>query len=244
MKNYEAYIFDLYGTLIDIHTDEYSLSFWKKVRDLFSMYGADYQAADLRDAYFAEIKRQETQKQQTGHLIEIEIGEVFRTLLQEKGVFPDREQIEDIALQFRRDSTTHLRLYAGTEELLMSLHRHGGQVYLLSNAQTLFTMPELRQCGLDQLFDDIVISSATGYRKPDKIFFQFLLHKHHLTPENCLMIGNDLYADIAGAQATGMDSYYVHSALSPKCATSSIVPTYRQDKMDLNHLQRNLIRFT
>ena len=28
MKNY---IFDLYGTLIDIHTDEQSLSFWKKL---------------------------------------------------------------------------------------------------------------------------------------------------------------------------------------------------------------------
>ncbi len=36
------YIFDLYGTLIDIHTSESKASLWKEVALLFSMNGVPY----------------------------------------------------------------------------------------------------------------------------------------------------------------------------------------------------------
>ena len=39
MKEYENYIFDLYGTLVDIHTDEWKTSFWKKVSQIFLVHG-------------------------------------------------------------------------------------------------------------------------------------------------------------------------------------------------------------
>jgi putative hydrolase of the HAD superfamily len=244
MKSYDAYIFDLYGTLIDIHTDESSMAFWHKIRELFRMYGADYDAKELKNIYFETIRKQEDRKTENDHLVEIEISIVFQEMFKRKGAALNEKQLHEVAWHFRRDSTTHLRLYAGAVELLKTLRSSGSRIFLLSNAQTLFTLPELQQSGLDQLFDDIVISSAVGYRKPDTAFFQFLLRKHYLLPENCLMVGNDLYTDIAGAQATGMDSYYIHSALSPKNEISDIVPTYRQNKMDLKRLRHILMNFT
>ena len=241
MKNYDAYIFDLYGTLIDIHTDEYALAFWRKIRELFHMYGAEYDTRELRNAYFETIRKQEKQRAQEGHLIEIEISEVFQEMFKKKGIVPDEKRIKEIAWQFRQSSTSHLRLYVGAKELLETLRFHGRKIYLLSNAQCLFTVPELKETGLYELFDDIVISSDVGYRKPDILIFKYLLKKQHLDPENCLMIGNDLLADAAGATEAGMDSYYIRSALSGSDDHVMFHPTYHQDHMDLRLLKRNLL---
>lgn len=47
--NYENYIFDLYGTLIDIHTDEEEKALWKALAKFYRAHGA---------FYFADIKRE------------------------------------------------------------------------------------------------------------------------------------------------------------------------------------------
>ena len=39
---YKNYIFDLYGTLVDINTDEWSAQLWKKMAILYGYYGAAY----------------------------------------------------------------------------------------------------------------------------------------------------------------------------------------------------------
>ena len=242
MKSYDAYLFDLYGTLIDIHTDEYSTAFWCKIRELFHSCGAEYDPKLLRNTYFNTISEQEKQKAEDGHPIEIEIGDVFQELFNRKGISLNQEQLPEIAWQFRQDSTSHLRLYAGTIGLLETLHSSGKQVYLLSNAQSLFTLPELKKTGLYDLFDDIIISSDICYRKPDPVIFELLLKKHDLKAEDCLMIGNDLETDILGANMMGMDSYYIRSALSGPETESEATPTYRQDHMDLRYLTHILLK--
>ncbi|MBR4461105.1 MAG: HAD family hydrolase [Erysipelotrichaceae bacterium] len=241
MKSYDAYLFDLYGTLIDIHTDESSMAFWRKIREFFHMYDADYDPKELRDAYFKTVREQEEQKTENGHLIEIEIGDVFQKLFKRKGIVVNKHTIKDIAWQFRQNSTSHLRLYAGAMELLDALRSSRKQVYLLSNAQSLFTLPELKMTGLYDMFDDIVISSEVGYRKPDPFIFESLLKKHDLKTENCLMIGNDLQTDTQGAHAIGMDSFYIRSALSGSETKNRNIPEYMLDHMDLRLLLRKLL---
>ena len=59
MKNY---IFDLYGTLVDIRTDEWSEHIWDKIALYFSAHGAEYKGVDLKESYFAAIQ-EEQQKQ-------------------------------------------------------------------------------------------------------------------------------------------------------------------------------------
>ena len=39
-KHYENYVFDLYGTLVDIHTDEEPRELWEKLVLFFGYYGA------------------------------------------------------------------------------------------------------------------------------------------------------------------------------------------------------------
>ena len=56
---YQNYIFDLYGTLVDIHTDESKSSLWKKIAVYFSAQGAAYTGKELKERYFALIGAEE-----------------------------------------------------------------------------------------------------------------------------------------------------------------------------------------
>ena len=42
-----------------------------------------------------------------------------------------------------------------------------------------------------------------------------MLEEHQLDPSKCLMIGNDRQTDIAGAKAAGLDTFYMHTELTP-----------------------------
>ena len=240
MKEYDTYIFDLYGTLIDIRTDEWKACFWKKNQKLFSQYGADYQWEELRDAYFKTVGKKEEKMKEEGHHIEIDIADVFCSLLYDKGAAADDETIGKIAEAFRKNSICHIRLYAGAKDLLKTLHDLKKKVFLLSNAQELFTMKELKDLGISDLFDGIFISSACGYRKPDPAFMEALIKRYGLDVKKCLMIGNDLYDDVGIADMTGMDSYYVEDGLSSKRKTDSFA-TYVQTGMDLSLLKKRIV---
>ncbi len=218
---YRNYIFDLYGTLVDIHTDEYKDELWQALCPLLAEDGVSYQPEELRRAYHEEVRRQEALLRKalrdTGHTgePELEIGSVFRRLVSAKGVCLDGQEIAALARTFRILSTEKLRLFDGAEALLRRLKADGKGVYLLSNAQRLFTGPELSSLGLNGYFDGILLSSDAGVKKPDPRFYQMLLRQYRLRAEDCLMTGNDDLADCHGAAAVGMDSCYICTEQSP-----------------------------
>ncbi|MBE5996788.1 MAG: HAD family hydrolase [Lachnospiraceae bacterium] len=223
MKNYDAYVFDLYGTLVDIHTDETQPKVWKILSRRFRDHGADYTDKELRKCYLQEIKSDEAQirikKQIENENIlypEPDLARVLHCLFRNRGVNADDSLIAETASALRDAAMCHIRLYAGVREMLQSLKKAGKKVILLSNAQRLFTIPEMDKLGiLDGYFDEILISSDIGAKKPDPYFYRQLFCKEDLIPEKCLMIGNDLRCDIEGAKEAGMDAFYILSGLSP-----------------------------
>lgn len=48
---YKNYVFDLYGTLIDINTDEWSIELWEKMAVYYGYKGAIYTAEELNEEY-------------------------------------------------------------------------------------------------------------------------------------------------------------------------------------------------
>ena len=253
MKHYDAYIFDLYGTLVDIHTDENKISLWRQTADFYTSHGAEYEAGELKQACYGKVRAAEQEAKAAENrgkahesCPEIDLGEVFRQLFLEKGVPADEGMVVEATDVFRRGATTHIRTYAGAHELLDALRESGSKVYLLSNAQRLFTLPELRNLGLLERFDDIFISSDYGCKKPDVRFFQELIDRHSLDASKCLMIGNDPVCDILGGRNAGMDTYYIHSALSPQPAPplhgrGKLMATYYQMEMNLRRVKRRLL---
>ena len=206
---YQNYIFDLYGTLVDIHTDEGNLKLWRKMAAAYKKYGAVYTPAKMRKTY--ELLVKEAQKE----VDEILIEPVFEKMFTMQNVTVDDETVVEMCHLFRKTSTEYIRLYPKVLESLDLLRKKGYRLWLLSNAQEVFTRYELRHLGLWAAFDGIYISSSFGFRKPDVRFFRSLLEEQQLDPKQCLMIGNDRETDIAGAKAAGLDTFYMHTALTP-----------------------------
>ena len=206
------YIFDLYGTLCDIHTNESKASLWKNMAGIYRSFGAPYDAKTLRKSYL-RLCGEETEALQTevGENEEIEIRNVFQKLFEEKGVYPEKELVEYVGVTFRVLSRSVLYVYDGIFDLLDEIHKCGGKVFLLSNAQNVFTVPELKGLGLYEKLDGIYISSDKRIKKPNPKFLEGLIEEFGLQKVESIMIGNDRTTDIAIANACGIDSLYIHS---------------------------------
>lgn len=109
-----------------------------------------------------------------------------------------------IANAFRSLSMRRFRLYPGTLKTLKALRQRGDQVFLLSNAQAVFTRPELEMTGLLPVFNGTYISSEKGMKKPQPEFMQALLDEYHLDPAETMMVGNDTWSDVAVALPCGV----------------------------------------
>lgn len=245
---YQNYIFDLYGTLVDIHTREDSPLVWEKLALFLGYHGAVYTPEELQEAYGRLIRRQQklasidaagygrergdgkaADKTAGNHegYPEIQIKTVFEGLYREKGVEADENLAIHTGQMFRALATEYIRLYPGVKELLEKLQKQGKGIYLLSNAQKIFTEYELYMLEIARYFNGILISSEYGVKKPDIRFFEILLETYCLDPKTCIMIGNDALCDIEGAKQVGMDTCYIHSNISPP-GDSNVEATYVQ----------------
>lgn len=221
------YIFDLYGTLVDIHTNEAKASLWKNMAMVFSMMGAKYTPEELRKEYRRQAagecrkqllltKDRFKDNELTENEIEIQLEEVFGSLLKDKGIEADRELIAYLGMVFRSLSLSYIRLYEGVPELLQRLGKKGKRCYLLSNAQRMFTEPEMKMLGIYEEFDGILYSSDMGVKKPSFHFYDALFKKYGLKKEESIMVGNEYAADIVGSAAYGIKSIYIFTAQSGK----------------------------
>ena len=138
---YENYIFDLYGTLVDIHTDESKPSLWKNMAQYMTLQGAPYQPVELRKAYGKYIDELRVTPE-----TEVNLALSLRKLYTEKGITPTSEMIAHWALMFRTLSLKYVRLFDGAKEVLQELHRRKKKVYLLSNAQRLLPSGMIPMC--------------------------------------------------------------------------------------------------
>lgn len=240
---YDNYLFDLYGTLVDIHTDEQQAQVWERLSVFYGYYGAEYEPKELEEAYFEVIDRQEGVLKGDNHEMfpELQIEDVFLELFIQKNVKADMTLAVHAGQFFRILSTEYIRLYDGAVELLQFLKENGKKVYLLSNAQRIFTEYEMRFLGIYDLFDNVYISSDFRCKKPDIDFYNALLREEKLERNKTIMIGNDHRCDIEGAANAGLDSFYIHSNISPEVKDfSTIKSTYLLKEMDLKKVQEML----
>ncbi len=212
---YQNYIFDLYGTLLDIRTDEVSDTVWNQFASWLCDQGVSYCGDELKEAYLKEVGKLSTVKTVFKYS-EIDLEKVFATLYLRKKPDATKKEIWEAGEMFRKISTVMIAPYQNTFFVLKSLREAGKKIFLLSNAQRIFTWRELEESGLLPYFDDVFISSDEGCKKPDVHFFERLIEKHQLICSESIMIGNDGSTDIIGAKAVGLDACYLKTAISPK----------------------------
>ena len=217
---YQDCIFDLYGTLVDIHTDEERPQLWEDLAAWYREHGAPYAPEELQEAYIRTVRQMEcgTSLRNDAHEAhpEIQLEFVFQALYRQKGTDASLDLAVRTGERFRKGSLDYIRLYDGAVELLKALRANGQRIWLLSNAQRIFTAYELKTLGIEPLFDGIYLSSDYGCKKPDRRFFDILLKERGIAVENAVMTGNDGVCDIRGAREAGLSTVYIRSNISPE----------------------------
>ena len=109
---YKNYVFDLYGTLIDINTDEDSSILWDKLSLFYSFKGGKYTSSELKCSYNNIVKSMLDSCTYTKYP-DIKLELVFSKLYRDKGVLASDELISDTAHIFRILSINYIKLYDG-----------------------------------------------------------------------------------------------------------------------------------
>lgn len=80
--------------------------------------------------------------------------------------------------------------------------------------------------GARRYVDVVVTSFQVGHRKPDPAIFTIALQRLGCSPNEAVMIGDDLTTDIAGGVAVGMTTVFIQRTDRPRAA-SGVTPTHR-----------------
>jgi putative hydrolase of the HAD superfamily len=207
----EAILFDLYGTLIDIETDEGMEAIYRGIAHFLTYHGAYLHRWQVRDNYYRILHRQRDQSGEKHP--EVIVEDVWDTFLKEQGVRPASMRFRlalTLAQLYRGISRKRLQLYPGVKETLDALRR----VYrlgLVSDAQPCFARPEIQAVGLEGYFEPTVISAEYGFRKPDPRLFQAALDGLGLDAREVVFVGNDMHRDIFGASQIGIKTVFFAS---------------------------------
>lgn len=241
---FDTCIFDFYGTLADIRTDETAAEVWIKMSQFYALYGACYTPSEMREKYEQTAQAMTEgirgiRRDSHESFPEIQIEKVFEELFNAKGIHAENGLVIHVAQFFRVLTTKYLKLYEGTEDMLHSVKKAGKKIYLLSNAQRIFTEYEMNSLNITDYFDGIFISSDFEFKKPDIRFFRKLLDTYHILPESAIMIGNDGICDVSGAKKAGLRTLYVHSNISPDEETPNA--DYVLDQMDMERIKEILL---
>lgn len=75
---------------------------------------------------------------------------------------------------------------------------------MITNGSPVFQSNKIKSSGLEEYFDDIIISGNVGVHKPSKEIF-FLSCEHlGVLPEEAVYVGDQMHNDIIGAENAGM----------------------------------------
>jgi len=98
-------------------------------------------------------------------------------------------------------------LFPYTKEVLEYLYPKY-KLHIITNGFEEVQFIKLKESGILDYFQEVILSEKVGVKKPHPYIFKKAFSLSGATSNNSIMIGDDLYADIYGAQRVGMDHVY------------------------------------
>ncbi|HSL42321.1 MAG TPA: HAD family hydrolase [Anaerolineales bacterium] len=213
-----AVIFDLGGTLM------YERSTWSDITaqadEALTNYLRD-QDMELNLSTFPREFRKRLDnyfRKREKDLLETTYSFVLRDVLTDKGYGDVPEHILRTALdRLFAITQTNWVLEEDTLPTLKKLEEDGYRLGLISNAGDDQDVQQLaRRFGIDQYFDFILTSAACSYRKPHPRIFELALSNWYFLPAEAVMVGDNLDADIRGAQNAGLYAIWLSRRAGPR----------------------------
>lgn len=198
----QAVFFDLYGTLIDIKTDEYDYWLYETLSRYLAYHSVNILPEELKKSYFEGIQQHLNQNKEK--YPDVDVYKIFFGIINKYGKRKySKSMITDVAMLFRSLSVRHFGVFNGLYDVLASFNKKY-RLGIVSDAQWVFADSEIAMLGLDQFFSVRILSSRAGFKKPDVRLFHLAMEKFGVTADNSVYIGDNPAKDLIGAKKTGM----------------------------------------
>ena len=130
--------------------------------------------------------------------------------------------------------------YPDVEETLATLQNRGVAIAIVTNLTTRIQLEKLDRLGIGRDIDLLVTSEETGREKPGSVMFALPLARLDRRPSEALMVGDNVEADIAGANAVGLETvlFDADGEIDDESLTGDCKPDHRIDAIaDVLELQ-------
>ena len=143
-------------------------------------------------------------------------ADTVRAALTELGL-PTPEDLEVLAAQVVGDYSAQMALLPGATGVLELCRAHGLPLALVTNGPADMQRAAVRAVGLEGYFERLVVSgdAEVGVRKPHPRIFARACEVLGAAPDETLMVGDNLEADVRGALSFGMRAVYLGAASGP-----------------------------
>ena len=97
-------------------------------------------------------------------------------------------------------------------EVIKKLRNNGVKTAIVTNipSERVFSQKEkIRALGIENLFDEIVISGEIGIHKPERAIFDYTAKLLGVSNEQCVFVGDDPFSDIEGALGADMEAVWI-----------------------------------
>ena len=230
----DTVLFDMGGTLEDIHVDDESRrASIQGVLDILHTHGIDlnpdFETAakaisggwDRYGAYRDPRQRELKPEEIWGRFVLTDFG------LDEDAVQPYAEELAHMweITHYHRTLRPHVK------EMLDGLKSLGLKLGVISNTASLYQVFDiLKEYGIRDYFQDVTLSSVTGYRKPNPNIFLVSLKQVQSDPVHCAYVGDTISRDVIGPIRMGFGAtFHIDSYLTKLKDTdvpTDIKPTY------------------
>ena len=117
-----------------------------------------------------------------------------------------KDEMADVYMELKADT---VEIIPGALDTLQCLKDDGLRLGLITNGNAEGQRAKVRKAGLEPIFDSILIAGEFGASKPDPQVFNHTLECLQAAPGEAWMVGDNLYADIGGAQGVGIYGIWV-----------------------------------
>ncbi|MGK2966538.1 MAG: HAD family hydrolase, partial [Tepidiformaceae bacterium] len=104
----------------------------------------------------------------------------------------------------------NLHIFDDAIEILEGIRAAGYATAMITNGPRPLQRDKIERFGFAPYFDLIVIEGEFGHGKPHRAVFEHAVATFGVEPARAWHIGDNLYADISGAQAVGLHATWIH----------------------------------